>query len=266
MNMRRAYSIGMIIAVLIVLSILVQYVQFTPSAVQGTVLQPSPILSSCSRNSTPLFDLAYADLRRDNDVIDQWSAGFHELMATLTTEQLDPTAIEIECKAETMHEFLKPTDAMQQVIDEWEPFTIDPNTSKLSRLDIGYVMLELLRQYECALQERLYVIEGEISEELVYEIFPGQGSNTYVTENSVTTEAQEQRTKIKRELSTTREAVEQTVRIVTSKERTTIVRAEVECLERASLDIRNATGLAAEANSCLPRIWNSKDVLIDLVE
>lgn len=42
--------------------------------------------------------------------------------------------------------------------------------------------------------------------------------------------------------------------------------AELECTQRLSLDIRNISALTAETSSCLPRIWNAKDVLRDYKE
>lgn len=270
MKHSRLYTIGMVMLVLVAASVLIQYAFFSPKYITGALVQPTPILSSCSSANNEFFGLSYDEVTTDNDVVDQWSVKFHDVIDELVTAQLDETERTVECTAETMSEFLQPTTAMQNVVQEWEPFVSDPDTTKLSRLDVGYVLLELLRQYECALQERQYFLYGQLSQELVAEQFNlglfRDNDDSYVTAQAVSREAGEQQQKIVRELVISRKAVEQAVRMLNGKERTAIVRAEVECLERASLDIRNATGLAAEANSCLPRIWNAKDTLYDLPE
>jgi hypothetical protein len=235
----------------------------------GSLVKPTPILASCSATND-FFKLEYTSITRDNDVVDQWKTNFHDLMNSLTNAQLNDELI-IDCTALTIGQFLQPTGAMSEILNTWEPFMSDPDSQKLSRLDIGHVQLELLRQYECALLERARFAETTIGPELVYEMFrstfaPGSREQFGIKVKELADETNDQREKIVQEIGITRETVEQVVRLLNGKERTTIIKAEAQCLERASLDIRNASGLLAEATSCLPRIWNSRDVLTDLPE
>ena len=72
-----------------------------------------------------------------------------------------------------------------------------------------------------------------------------------------------QRGKIVEELATTRDTMHRLLSLIGGMERMRILTAELECVQRASLDARNAFGLAAETASCLPRVWDHKDPLRD---
>lgn len=42
--------------------------------------------------------------------------------------------------------------------------------------------------------------------------------------------------------------------------------AELECMQRMSIDIRNIAALSAETSACMPRTWYAKDALRDFKE
>ena len=66
---------------------------------------------------------------------------------------------------------------------------------------------------------------------------------------------------IEDELTISRKALARTLQLISVGQGIDIIEGELTCVQRASLDIRNAFALAAEAGSCLPRTFDVKDSL-----
>lgn len=231
------------------------------------LLQTVPTLGLCGIQNEDFFARTFQEISRDNDIVDLWKEAYHARIDELITQQLDDQYFTPVCDAENFSEFLQPTPIMQQTIGEFDAWSEDPEANNLSRLEIGLVTYEVLRSYECALFERKAYMISQITDEIAFEQFgnsqPDPNEQFAVALSAISREYQDQYVKIMQELETARPALEQVLRIVNGKERTKILEAEIDCLQRASLDLRNVTSLAAEANSCLPRIWNSREVYRD---
>ena len=70
--------------------------------------------------------------------------------------------------------------------------------------------------------------------------------------------------KMKEEVALARPTLHRTLSLIGGIDRLRPVDSSFECLQRASLDIRNILGLTAEVTSCLPRILDTRGSLRDL--
>src|SRR3989339_587759 len=128
----------------------------------------------------------------------------------------------------------------------------------------GAVVEEHLRAYECALQERLYFLHPDALEELKGRLQNAGAESEVIDISDLIAEVSEEDKTITREYATARPTLHRALTIVGGLGRLLPLHGELQCIERASLDIRNALALGAEASACLPRIWNAKDPLRDL--
>ncbi len=65
-------------------------------------------------------------------------------------------------------------------------------------------------------------------------------------------------------MATARPTLERTLSIIGGLDRLNLLKLDIECLRRASLDLRNTLGLVAEAASCMPRSWDVRGSLRDM--
>ena len=129
-------------------------------------------------------------------------------------------------------------------------------------MDVGPVLLEYLRTYECALNERKNFIGIIVPKENA----SNAGQNVSVSMDRIlyndTTD--EQRSTIDHELAVSRATLNRTLTIIGGEDRLRPLSLDIECLKRVSLDIRNITGLISQASACLPRIRDARGSLRDL--
>ena len=131
--------------------------------------------------------------------------------------------------------------------------------STFGQSDTTPVLLEYLRVYECSLAERSTNLLVEIWREEAASAVP----TNPLTFTNLLEKWYEQSRDIKRELKIARPTLERVLSIMGTVQLSRVSAQDSQCLQRASLDIRNAIGLSADAASCLPRIWNAKDPLRD---
>ena len=121
----------------------------------------------------------------------------------------------------------------------------------LKQSDAPAVLSEYLRTYECALVEyNLYLVSEII-----------KSAETQPEVNKMIRKAHQH---INNEAIISRRALERSLTIASGIHRLQPLDADLTCLQKASLDIRNSLALSAEAASCLPRVWDTKDPLRDL--
>jgi len=238
-----------------------------------------PILSVCSQEDySVLFDDDYSSLVLsqpneidvDNipDIVDFWSSIYHYTVDNIVNYHMgDDTSVSAfdqapKCEEENEALFYPPGPMMQYVASNLPPWKDSEDLARLSENDVGAVLLEYLAGYECALWERRYFISTKVlSDELDIRNFltltPLQIWDTLK-------EVDDQRTKIDRELVTARKIMNKTLVYLSGFTRLSQLDKELQCLQRASLDLRNVFSVAAESSSCLPRIWGAKDPLRDI--
>jgi hypothetical protein len=134
----------------------------------------------------------------------------------------------------------------------------DKALEDLSEADMAPVMLEFLRVYECSLRERemylsIYILRDE----------DGSGSLLF---GDYVDRKEEQDQQIHRELIIARATLERILGLMGGYDRLRPLALDIECIKRASLDLRNVLGLAADASSCMPKSWDTHGSLRDLPE
>ena len=219
-----------------------------------------PILAPCSR-----FDDRYAILLfRDNNV-EEWPDIYHERVKGVIEEYLEP--IDLTCTADGYTEFLEPGDKLLELAADL-PTWNDPDVP-LSRFDLSRVLLEYLRIYECALMEfDTFLYYDTYKEEADEPREEDDGDSSFISFflSDLLEESAKRAGIINHERTIARKTLNRVLTLITTAERLRPLEAELECMQRMSLDMRNAASLTAEASSCLPRVWNAKDVLRDYPE
>jgi hypothetical protein len=114
--------------------------------------------------------------------------------------------------------------------------------------------------YECALVERtLFLPTHTLDQESKREALLSGNILPTLEHMIVAVIVWTDRETIIEELLIARRAINRTVTMLSGYNRFNVLNMELQCLQQASLDMRNGLALAADSASCLPRIWNAKD-------
>ena len=177
----------------------------------------------------------------------------------------------IDCRSESAEGLLKPSLATARLACRLPPWENKSDLNGLSRGDTPAVLLEYLRTYECALTERRQFLSTKVRDDM--RIHGSLKNNildliSFITseESAFDKEYEDQRSKIENELAISRPTLNRALRIVSGIGKMHTLEAEIECFQRASLDLRNSFALGAETASCLPRVWDAQDSLRDFKE
>jgi hypothetical protein len=163
-----------------------------------------------------------------------------------------------------------PTQELQTLAASLDPWKAPARLRTLSEADMGAVLLEYLRTYECALQEYRTFFYAHV----YASSSAGTGSALSSSRSSAAPPPQtieeynrlqaERGRQISQELRVARAALNRTLALTGRLNRLRPVFYDVNCFVAASLDLRNQLGLAAEVSSCLPRIRDAHSTLRDL--
>jgi hypothetical protein len=135
------------------------------------------------------------------------------------------------------------------MIPAWED-----RLGELNESDMQTVLLEFLRVYECSMDEDLLFLPVTLSK------------GATIPRGQYTDQLADVRAKVEQEKKIARESLNRTLSLVSGFDRLQPLTLDIECLKRSSLDLRNILGLASDASSCLPRVWDTKGSLRDLAE
>lgn len=202
--------------------------------------------------------------------LDAAKSRYHATVAGVVNAHLselaDINTLPLQCTANDYRGLLQPSTALSALaaqLPEWGP----SRAAKLSEADLGPVLLEYLRVYECALHERERFLVPTVQDEKEKVVKDKDGNDIRTIKTSDLVDEKDRQQKIlTEELLTARPALERTIAFLGVIDRLRPLSAELECLKRASLDLRNVTGLTAEAASCMPKIWDARGSLRDLSE
>lgn len=208
-------------------------------------------------------DTVFATLNIDS-AVDVYHSTVSRVIDAHVNDVADINGQALECTANEYRGLVEPTEELRslaQQLPEWGP------TRDLSEADLGPVLLEYLRTYECALLHRgqflsVYILREDGDQTTAVDGSIGQTMNRA----NLTEEQLRQQTLIDHEIKTARPTLERTLAYLGGIDRLQPLTAELECLKRASLDLRNAMGLIAESASCMPKIWDARGSLRDLPE
>lgn len=216
--------------------------------------QENSILTPCSR-----FTEGYLQLPFTDGNFSQWPKLYHDTAAGIIEEHIQSFSRAPQCAATTGNDVLPGGQKLQvlaKTLPSWKNKTV-------SQWEMSSVLLEFLRGYECALEERMYFLHPDALNEL-QSALEENGESTAVDLTQLAVEVSEEDETITTELATARPTLNRALAVLAGLSRLLPLHTELQCIERSSLDIRNALALGAEAGACLPRIWNVKDPLRDL--
>ena len=174
----------------------------------------------------------------------------------------------IDCLSDSVEGMLKPSLTTMRLACRLPPWEDKEDLDMLSKSDTSTVLLEFLRTYECALLERRQFLVTGVREDL--RVFGSIKNNvldliSFISgaDTAFDKEYEDQWGKINKELDIARPTLNRAIKIASGKGKLDALDGEIECLQRLSLDLRNAFALGAESASCMPRVWDAKDSLRD---
>ncbi|MDA1208757.1 MAG: hypothetical protein O2904_01850 [bacterium] len=223
--------------------------------------QRYPILAPCSRYEDRYTDVA--DFL--NMQFEDWDDIYHEQISAAIEEYIKP-AEEIKCTQDNLLP-VSAGSAIGRIARSLPPWAEPDEFAKLKRTDIGSVLLEYLRTYECAMTDHNFFLPIDIITQKFEEAAGGGPPLQFIRGFSLMSVAAEmgaRRIKMMEEFAISRPSLERSLMVVSGIGRLGPIDAELQCLQRGSLDLRNALALGADAAMCLPRVWDARDVLRDI--
>lgn len=211
------------------------------------------VLTPCSR-----FEEGYLQLPFRDGNFAQWPEEYHKTAGAIIEEHLQSFNRAPQCDAQTGNDVLPGGPKLRELAGKLPGW----KGTSVAQWEMGSVLLEFLRAYECALEERLYFLHQDAYAELESKADLDAEQQDIVLSQLIDEATEEDRT-IAKELATARPTLNRALAVVSGLSRLLPLHTELQCIERASIDIRNALALGAESASCLPRIWNARDPLRD---
>lgn len=193
----------------------------------------------------------------------KWPETYHKKVSGVIEAHLDRlsnvSGAEIDCSAGDYPSMMRANGSLSALAATLGPWK---GKKYVSELEMGPVLLEYLRVYECSLQERRYF--QALSPIGLTEDPQASSKAPSPTLGEYNKQVSEERDLINRELASARLILERTLSVVGGLDRLSPLAMDIECIKRTSLDLRNILGLTAEAASCMPRIWDTRGSLRDL--
>lgn len=212
-------------------------------------------LAACTAKGTPFESLAF----------EEWAETYHTTVADIVEAHMDSIrdthTTELQCTAEDYVSMVKPTDELRELAESLPPWQSEKAREDLSETDIGPVLLEYLRTYECSLSERRNFLSVIIPREWRTSSSSKPSTLTWGNTNQSTLEQQRH---IDYEMLLSRPTLDRTLLLVGGHDRLRPLSLDIECLKRVSLDIRNIMGLVSQASACMPRIRDARGSVRDL--
>lgn len=204
-------------------------------------------LAPCTGDTSPFSSLPF----------NQWSSKYHTTVAQVIEAHIQSltgtNTAKIICTAPDYASMVQPTDQLKTLAGLLAPWKDPAKLQALSETELGPVLLEYVRVYECALNERKNFLDV---------ILPKEMNSTDT--NVVYPEKATEKAIIDHESALARPALDATLAILSGQDRLRPLALDIECLKRTSLDIRNILGLISQASMCLPRVRDARGSLRDL--
>lgn len=232
----------------------VRYDTVDSTVVRGQQLTP------CGIEGTPFADVEFKDWidvyhRRVGEVVDEFFSTDDQsqfVVDCTTFDEGDGSAIApAGSKLRAMAEELAPwADGQREV----------------TRLTTGDVLRTYLDTYLCSLHEMRYKVT--LTADGAYASGAGssqsQGSSTVVADRGdVNDWVVADREAIDHQLLTAGPALERVLALMSADHRTAALKTELQCILRASTDLRNTLALFSEATACIGRLWDAQGVFRD---
>lgn len=251
MRVSRARMIGLLTFLLFVAGLGI-VLRASPSSLLSRISieqeQANAVLTPCSRFTEGFSRLPFA-----SGDFDQWADLYHGNVAKVIEEHLQSFHSSAVCDGASGAAAAPAGTELKKLAEKLPTW----KGKLVSQTEVGSVLLEFLRAYECALEERLlfrYLDAKKAAEK----------KNRNADLDDVTVEVAAEERILRHEIAIARPTLHRTIALIGGLNRLLPLHGELQCIERTSLDIRNALALGAEVSACLPRIWNAKDPLRDL--
>lgn len=200
-------------------------------------------LASCSIEDSP-FNAA--------DFL-KWKETYHGTVASVIDANLRSLS-QNTCQ-ENANGLPGPTTELKTLAETLPPWNTPARLTALSEADIGAVLLEYARTYECAMLDyRTFLYPN---------VMKNDPKKDTMTIGEFQQLQQDRNDLIARELATARTSLNRALAVIGRTNRLRSVLGDVNCFTAASLDLRNQLGLAAEISSCLPRFESANGSLRD---
>lgn len=219
-------------------------------------------LAACTGDGTVFATLAVKD----------WPEKYHTTVAKIIEAHIgaaETTASQqMQCTSSDAAAGAPPSAALRDLAKTLPPWKDQAKQQKLSESDMASVLLEYLRVYECALNERRDFEIARVWDENTSASHSSSSSQSSSKSAKDRGEFNEEtgndRQVIEYELALARSALDRSLLLIGGIDRLRPLTLDLECLKRASLDIRNITGLISQASACMPRTRDARGSLRDL--
>lgn len=248
-----ATTFALLIAGIVLSGCAVRYDVVDSSVVRGQQLTP------CGIEGTPFASLDFGEWvetyhRRVSEVVDEYFTMNDEdfvLDCTLSdTGDGSPVA--------------QAGSALQSLALELPPWA--DGTRIVTKLSTGDVLRHYLDAYLCSLHEMRYRIEVTSDGAYASDSSASQSSTSslqYMDRGDLNNWVEADREVIDRELETAGPALERVLTLMSADHRTSALKAQLQCILRASTDLRNALALFSEATACVGRLWDTQGIFRD---
>lgn len=206
-------------------------------------------LAPCTSDGSIFADMPFSE----------WKDRYHENVQDVIEAHMESlsstTELPLQCTADDYEELVPASEPLREMAAGLPAYR---DAENLSETDMAPVLLEFLRVYECSMKQQEEYAVVYIPREFASGGFMGLGN--YLSKKA------EQKQTMQDELRVSRTALERTLGLIGGYDRLRPLALDIECIKRASLDLRNVLGLAADASACLPRTWDTHGSLRDLAE
>lgn len=223
------------------------------SVVRGQQLTP------CTAEGTTFADLELKD----------WAPTYHRRVGEVVDEffaQADEDMV-IDCKTLDEGDGSPPApagSALLALARDLPPWA--DGERPVTRLSTGDVLRSYLDSYLCSLTEASLTIRLTATGQTgsgASTSSVSSGENVEVDRGDLNDWIETDSSTIDRELATAEPALERVLTLMSADHRTAGLKTELQCLLRASTDLRNALALFSEAAACVGRLWDAQGIVRD---
>lgn len=206
-----------------------------------------PALPACERDEILFPD--NVDIPEGRTIVEGWAKLYHDRVRKIVDDRLGQSEGNATCDGRS---HIAASESLKSLAR-------DLGETDASAEEMPALLLQFLERYECALVEESLIAELR-AEESALQQFAGAEDQDYAVTDLQAASQLEQRA-IAVELLAARPAMHRTLTYLSGRGRFDSLNGALQCLIGATLDIRNALDLAAEASSCMPRIWDARTSL-----
>lgn len=202
-----------------------------------------------------------------------WAKRYHDNVRAVTVAHLQPPGATLSCEKSPVRMASAPLEALAKTLPPW--FDRDFSANPLPEAEMGGVLLEYLRVYECSLRQRWFLLPTTIATEAAGLVGinavstgilgPISGGQQLLSLPDLVARLEHEQRAIEGELAIAGDALHRTLATLAGNERLEPLSGTMECLARASLDISASMGLTAAGASCMAsRTWDTHGSLLSL--